>query len=157
MARAGEWRRAGARISTDKGRLQIDVVHGFLARSYWAKNIPRETVERAIENSLCFGIYETGGSEREPERQVGFARVITDFATFAYVADVFVLEEARGTGLARWLMEVIAGHPDLQGLRRWTLVTRDAHGLYRKTGFVPLASPADFMERRRSAADGYGA
>jgi GNAT superfamily N-acetyltransferase len=157
MDRAGEWRRGSARISTDKARLQIEVVHGYLASSYWAKNIPRGIVERSIENSLCFGIYEAGGSERGPERQVGFARVITDLATFAYVADVFVLEESRGRGLAQWLMEVIAGHPDLQGLRRWTLVTRDAHGLYRKTGFVPLASPADFMERRRSAADVYGA
>jgi GNAT superfamily N-acetyltransferase len=153
MARADEWRRGSARISTDKRRLQLDVLHGYLARSYWAKNIPREVVERAIENSLCFGIYEEG----PPESQVGFARVITDLATFAYLADVFVLEESRGKGLARWLMEVIAGHPDLQGLRRWTLVTRDAHGLYRKTGFTPLASPADFMERRRSAADVYGA
>ncbi len=137
--------------------MQIEVVHGYLARSYWAKNIPREIVERSIENSLCFGIYEAPDAERPPERQVGFARVITDFATFAYVADVFVLEEARGKGLAQWLMEVIAGHPELQGLRRWTLATRDAHALYRKTGFAPLASPADFMERRRSAADAYGA
>jgi GNAT superfamily N-acetyltransferase len=157
MDRADEWRRGSARISTDRRRLQLEVVHGYLARSYWAKNIPREIVERSIENSLCFGIYEAGASELEPERQVGFARVISDLATFAYIADVFVLVESRGKGLARWLMEVIAGHSDLQGLRRWTLVTRDAHGLYRKIGFTPLASPADFMERRRSAADVYGA
>ena len=153
MTEAREWRRGSALISTDRRRIQIDVVHGFLSGSYWAKNIPREVVERSIENSLCFGIYESGALEK----QVGFARVITDFATFAYLADVFVVEEARGKGLARWLMEVIDGHPDLQRLRRWVLVTRDAHGLYEKSGFVPIASPADYMERRRPAAELYGA
>jgi GNAT superfamily N-acetyltransferase len=145
MAEAQEWSRGSAVISTERRRLQVDVVHGFLVRSYWAREIPREIVERSIESSLCFGVYETG----EVERQVGFARVVTDFATFAWIADVFVLEEARGRGLAVWLMEVIAGHRDLQGLRRWILATRDAHGLYRKTGFAPLAHPEAFLERWR--------
>ncbi|HEV8112233.1 MAG TPA: GNAT family N-acetyltransferase [Planctomycetota bacterium] len=144
MRRALEWSRDGWTISTDARRLQLDVVHGYLARSYWAEDIPREIVARSIENSLCFGVYERG----DPERQVGFARVITDFATFAWIGDVFVLEEERGKGLATWLMEVIAVHPDLQGLRRWNLVTRDAHGLYRKTGFVAPAVPESYMERR---------
>jgi GNAT superfamily N-acetyltransferase len=148
-----EWRRGSAVISTDRPRIQIDVVHGFLSGSYWARNIPRAVVERSIENSLCFGVYETS----VPEKQVGFARVITDFATFAYLADVFVVEEARGKGLAQWLMEAIDGHPELQGLRRWMLVTRDAHGLYEKFGFVQVATPADHMERRRTAAELYGA
>jgi GNAT superfamily N-acetyltransferase len=152
MTDAQEWRRGSAVICTDRRRIQIEVVHGFLSGSYWAKNIPRAVVERSIEGSLCFGIYEPGPRER----QVGFARVITDFATFAYLADVFVVETARGKGLARWLMEVIDGHPRLQGLRRWMLVTRDAHGLYRRFGYVPVASPADTMERRRTAAELYG-
>ncbi len=143
MARASEWRRGSWVISTDAGRLQIDVVHGYLSRSYWAEDIPREIVVRSIENSLCFGLYAAG----ERERQIGFARVVTDFATFAWIGDVFVLEEERGKGLAVWMMEVIAGHPDLQGLRRWILATRDAHGLYRKTGFAPLARPDAFLER----------
>jgi GNAT superfamily N-acetyltransferase len=144
MRRTLEWSRDGWTISTDARRVQLDVVHGYLARSYWAERIPRELVARSIENSVCFGVYERGN----PERQVGFARVITDFATFAWIADVFVLEEARGRGLATWLMEVIAAHTDLQGLRRWNLVTRDAHGLYRKTGFVAPAAPESYMERR---------
>jgi len=135
------WNRGGHTISTDRARIQIDVVHGFLASSYWAKGIPRETVERSVEGSLCFGLYEESG------RQIGFARVVSDFATFAWVGDVFVLEEARGRGLAVWLMEVVAAHPDLQGLRRWILSTRDAHGLYEKCGFRPLARPENFLER----------
>jgi len=136
-----EWRRGSHRISTDRARLQVDVVHGWLSTSYWARGIPRATLERSIESSLCFGIYEEAG------RQVGFARVVSDFATFAWVGDVFVAEEARGRGLAAWLMEVVAAHEDLQGLRRWILSTRDAHGLYEKTGFRPLARPENFLER----------
>lgn len=137
------WRRGGLTVSTDRSRVQTEVVHGFLARSYWARGIPREVVERSIRGSLCFGVYddERGG------RQIGFARVVTDFATFAWVGDVFVLEEARGRGLARWLMEVVVAHPDLQGLRRWILATRDAHGLYRRVGFADLSHPESFLER----------
>ena len=126
-------------ISTDRVRLNLDVIHGFLVESYWVKGIPREVVARSIENSLCFGIY-CGAA------QVGFARVISDLATYAYVADVFVLDSHRGKGLGVWLMECIMQHPGLQGLRRWTLATRDAHGLYAKFGFLPLAVPERFME-----------
>jgi N-acetylglutamate synthase-like GNAT family acetyltransferase len=127
-------------ISTDRARLDLETVHDFLTHSYWAKGIPRATLERAIENSLCFGIYDG-------KRQVGFARVISDFATYAYLADVFVIQDHRSRGLASWLMECIAEHPALQGLRRWTLATRDAHGLYAKFGFTPLDAPDRWMER----------
>ncbi len=137
-----EAQRGDYRISTDPGRLDLDVVHGFLAGSYWAAGIPRSTVERSIRGALCFGLYHG-------ERQVGFARVITDRATFAYLADVFVVEEERGRGLGEWLMETILAHPDLQGLRRFALVTRDAHGLYRKFGFQELAHPDRHMEIAR--------
>lgn len=130
-------------VSTDERRLQIDVVHGYLARSYWAPGIAREKVERSIERSLGFGVYEEASG-----RQVGFARVVSDFTTFAWIGDVFVLEEARGQGLATWLMEVIVAHESLQGLRRWVLATRDAHGLYEKVGFRAVEKPAEYMERR---------
>lgn len=136
---AKEWRRDGFTISTDPSRLDRETIHEFLAGSYWAKAIPREIVDRSIEGALCFGLYEK-------VRQIGFARVITDFATFAYLADVFVLESHRGRGLAAWLMESILAHPKLQGLRRWMLVTRDAHPLYRKVGFTALAHPERVME-----------
>jgi GNAT superfamily N-acetyltransferase len=136
---AQEWRRDGFTISTDRSKLDREAIHRFLAGSYWAKGIPREIVDRSIENALCFGLYDDG-------RQVGFARVITDFATFAYLADVYVLESHRGRGLATWLMESILAHPDLQGLRRWMLVTRDAHPLYRKFGFRQLEHPERIME-----------
>jgi len=135
-----EWVRDGFTISTDPARIELDVVHGFLAASYWATGIPREVVRRSIEQSLCFGLYHEG-------RQIGFARVITDRATFAYLGDVFVLEAYRGRGLARWLLEVIQAHPDLQGLRRWVLLTRDAHALYRQAGWTSLAAPDRYMER----------
>jgi len=128
-------------ISADPARLDLDVIHGYLTRSYWSPGIPRETVERAVANSLCFGIYTTDGA------QVGFARLITDKATYAYLADVFVLEEHRGKSLSKRLMETIIAHPQLQGLRRWTLATRDAHELYARYGFTPLANPSRFMER----------
>ena len=126
-------------IDTDKSRLDLAVIHGFLSTSYWAKGIPREVVAKATEGSLCFGVYAGG-------RQVGFARVITDSATFAYLADVFILESHRGQGLSRRLMDAIVAHPSLQGLRRWMLATRDAHGLYARYGFKPLAVPDRFME-----------
>jgi GNAT superfamily N-acetyltransferase len=120
-------------ISTDRSKLDVDVIHGFLARSYWAEGIPRQTVMRSIDNSLCFGVYDNA-------RQIGFARVISDFATYAYVADVFILEPYRGRGLGKELMASIMAHPDLQGLRRWSLGTRDAHGLYAQFGFKPVAN-----------------
>lgn len=135
-----EWRREGFTISTDRDRLDRPLIHEFLSESYWAKGIPRETVDRSIEGALCFGLYDG-------DRQVGFARVITDRATFAYLADVFVLESHRGRGLAAWLMESILAHPDLQGLRRWMLLTRDAHPLYRKVGYTALARPERVMEK----------
>ena len=134
-----EWRRESFTISTDRSKLDRAAIHEFLAGSYWAKGIPREIVDRSIEGALCFGLFENG-------RQIGFARVITDTATFAYLADVYVLESHRGRGLATWLMESILAHPELQGLRRWMLVTRDAHGLYRKVGFRELAHPERIME-----------
>jgi pyridoxal 5'-phosphate synthase glutaminase subunit Pdx2 len=131
--------RAGYEISTDPARLDLDVIHGYLARSYWAEGIPRETVARSLRGSLCFGLYHAGA-------QAGFARVITDRATFAYVADVFVLEPHRGRGLGKRLIAAIQSHPELQGLRRWLLGTRDAHGLYRQFGFEAAADPSLWME-----------
>jgi len=134
-------------ITTDKISLQIDVIQSFLAEeSYWAKGRILEQTQRAIDNSLCFGLFQA-------ERQIGFARVISDFATFAYLGDVFVLEEFRGKGLSKWMMSVIVRHPELQGLRRWLLATRDAHGLYEKFEFAPLKFPERWMER--TAPDAY--
>ncbi len=120
-------------ISTDRSKLDVDVIHKFLTGSYWAAGIPRATVARAIENSLCFGVYD--GAD-----QVGFARIISDFATYAYVADVFILEQYRERGLGKELMASIIAHPDLQGLRRWSLGTRDAQGLYAQFGFEPVVN-----------------
>jgi GNAT superfamily N-acetyltransferase len=134
-----EWKRGAHTISTDPGRLDRESIHAFLRESYWAPGIPRDVVDRSIDNALCFGIYDG-------ERQVGFARVVTDRSTFAYLADVFVLESHRGRGLSKWLMEVIRGHPELQGLRRWSLATRDAHGLYEQFGFRRPAHPDRLME-----------
>lgn len=134
--------RAPYTISTDPARLDVDTVWGWLRDSCWSPGVPRETVARAIDNSIPFGIFEA-------PRQIGFARVVTDRATFAYLADVFVDPAARGRGLAVWLMQVILAHPDLQGLRRWMLGTRDAHGLYAKSGFRPLGHPEIFMEIHR--------
>jgi GNAT superfamily N-acetyltransferase len=130
---------AGLIVTTDPSRLDLDAIHAFLARSYWAAAIPREVVKRAIDNSLCFGAFEDG-------RQVGFARVVTDRATYAYVSDVFVIESHRGRGVGKRLMGEIMSHPDLQGLRRWTLSTRDAHGLYRRYGFAEPRHPDRLME-----------
>jgi N-acetylglutamate synthase-like GNAT family acetyltransferase len=126
-------------VSTDISRLDINVIHGFLSSSYWAENIPVETVRKSIEGSMCFGVYDKN-------RQIGFARMITDKATFAYLADVFILEEYRGRGLSKWLMEIIMSSPELQGLRRIMLATRDAHGLYKKSGFTPLTQPNRWMQ-----------
>ncbi|HKW14655.1 MAG TPA: GNAT family N-acetyltransferase [Candidatus Krumholzibacteria bacterium] len=131
--------RAPFSISTDPALLDLPMITEYLAHSYWAEGIPLDVVERAVQGSLCFGIYEGA-------KQVGFARCVTDAATFAYLADVFVIESHRGRGLSRWLMEVIVSHPDLQGLRRFSLVTRDAHGLYEKFGFTPLSKPEGHME-----------
>jgi GNAT superfamily N-acetyltransferase len=130
-------------ISTDKQKLDFAVIHGFLSReSYWALNIPEDVVRRSIEGSLCFGVYHQG-------KQVGFARLITDFATVAYLGDVFIVREYRGRGLSKWLTECITSLPELEGLRRWVLVTSDAHGLYERVGFKPLREPDRYMERRR--------
>jgi GNAT superfamily N-acetyltransferase len=126
-------------ISTDSARLDIDAVHGYLTRSYWAAGIPKDVVAKSLEGSLCFGLYE--GS-----RQIGLARVITDKATFAYLCDVYVLEDYRGLGLGKWLMSVVQSHPDLQGLRRFVLITQDAHGLYEQFGFSRLKEPDRYME-----------
>ena len=137
---ANEWRRGEYTISTERARIDLEFVHRFLSRSYWAKGIPFETVRRSIENSLCFGLYEA-------EKQIGFARVVSDSATFAYLCDVFVIENARGRGLSKWLMETILAHPELQNLRRWLLATKDAHGLYNQFGFTALDAPEVFMQR----------
>jgi GNAT superfamily N-acetyltransferase len=139
-----EVRRGEHAVSDDPARLDLAVVHGFLSASYWAAGIPEEVVRRSIAGSLAFGLYHLEGSG---ERQIGFARAVTDRATYAYLADVFVLAAARGQGLGTFLMEAVMAHPDLQGLRRWSLVTRDAHALYRKLGFAPLAVPERHMER----------
>jgi ribosomal protein S18 acetylase RimI-like enzyme len=164
---AWERGRGAFSVSTDPGRLDLDMIHGYLTRSYWAAGVPREVVARSVEGALCFGLFEQGGGAlRTPprpaasppsarsrvdrslaDRQIGFARVITDRATYAYLADVFVLEERRGQGLGVWLMECVMAHPDLQGLRRWSLVTRDAHGLYRRFGFTGPAAPERYMEK----------
>lgn len=133
----------GFDIDTDRNRLDRGLIHRFLSEeSYWARGMPRDVLERALEQSLCFGAYRG-------EAQVGFARVITDRATFAYLADVFVLESQRGQGCAQRLMDAVLAHPDLQGLRRLALATRDAHTLYAKYGFTALARPETFMERYR--------
>ena len=127
-------------ISTERSRLDIVSIHAFLTNSYWSPGVPIEIVERAIANSMPFGLYHR-------EVQVGFARVISDKATFAYLADVYVLEAHRGKGLSKWLMEVIQADPQLQGLRRFLLATLDAHELYRRYGFTALANPARMMEK----------
>ena len=136
------WSNGDFEVSTDPARIDLSMVHGFLTDCYWAKGIPAETVKRSIENSICFGVYHG-------RQQVGFARIISDCATFAYLADVFILPAYRGRGLSRWLMECIVAHPELQGLRRWMLATQDAHGLYAKFGFTAIRSPERWMEIHR--------
>ncbi|MEO8433285.1 MAG: GNAT family N-acetyltransferase [Pyrinomonadaceae bacterium] len=136
-----EWKRDAYVISDERGRLDITVIHRFLStESYWASGRSVETVQRTIANSLPFGLYR--GSE-----QIGFARVVTDYATFAWLADVFVLKEFRRLGLAKWLIDTVVSHPELQGLRRWVLGTRDAHNLYRWSGFAEPKTPEFWMER----------
>jgi N-acetylglutamate synthase-like GNAT family acetyltransferase len=136
------WSQGDYEISTDPARVNVGTVHEFLTNSYWAKGIPLETVQRSIENSISFGVYRG-------QQQVGFARAISDLATFAYLADVFIVPSFRGRRLSRWLMECIVSHPDLQGLRRWMLATKDAHGLYAKFGFTPIKNPDSWMEIHR--------
>jgi len=128
-------------VTTNPACLDVETVHGFLTESYWAKGIPREVVERSIRHSICFGAFDGG-------RQVGFARVISDRATFAYIGDVFVLPSHRGRSIGKHLMATITSHPDLQNLRLWALFTRDAHGLYRQYGFHEARHPDRLMERR---------
>jgi GNAT superfamily N-acetyltransferase len=137
-----DYRKGEFTVSTDPALIDLDLVHGFLTECYWAKGIPRDVVARSNENSLCFGVYADG-------KQIGFARVISDYATYAYIGDVFVLDSFRGRGLGKWLMECVMQHPRLQGLRRWSLVTQDAHGLYSKLGFEPLKKPENYMELHR--------
>jgi GNAT superfamily N-acetyltransferase len=135
------WERGEYLISTDRSRLSVELIHDFLSKTaYWATGRTRDVVQRSIENSLPFGIYK--GNDL-----VGFARVVTDYATFAWIADVFVLPEHRGQGLSKWLMEVILAHPELQGFRRWVLATKDAHSLYARFGFIALHRPERWMER----------
>ena len=130
-------------ISTDKSKLNVDTIHNYLCNeSYWAKNIPVEIVKKSIDGSCCFGLYV---NENSISKQIGFARVISDCATFGYLADVFILDAYRGKGSSKWLMETIMNCPDLQGLRRWLLATKDAHGLYTKFGFSPLDKPERIM------------
>jgi GNAT superfamily N-acetyltransferase len=131
--------RGALEMSTARERLDVACIHGFLAQSYWSPGIPRPVVERALAGSLNFGVYDGAA-------QVGFARVVTDGATFAYLADVFVLPARQGEGIGRWLVDTVLAHPALAGLRRFLLATRDAHGLYAKCGFVPLARPERLME-----------
>jgi GNAT superfamily N-acetyltransferase len=141
-----EWQRGPYTISTDRARLDVAAIHEFLStRSYWAQGRTFEMVRRAVENSLPFGVYKDG-------RQIGFARVVTDYATFAWLADVYVLDEFRGEGLGKWLVEVILSHPELQHLRRWILGTRDAHELYRRFGFREVEQPQFYMHKLDTGA-----
>jgi GNAT superfamily N-acetyltransferase len=142
-------------ISTDKEKLDLPFIHSFLSKeAYWSLNIPLDTVERAIAGSLCFGVYHhpasaaTPGQTNQPTplTQVGFARIITDYATIAYLGDVFIIPSHRGHGLSKWLMQEIMTHPNLQGLRRWVLLTADAHELYRKFGWTSIPHPEKYME-----------
>jgi GNAT superfamily N-acetyltransferase len=129
-------------ISTDNTKLDVDAIHAFLStKAYWCLHIPKETVIKSIDNSLCFGVYDG-------DRQIGFGRVISDYATIAYLGDVYIEEAYRGKGLSKWLMEVIMSHPELQGLRRWILLTGDAHDLYRQYGWTDLGDPSKWMEKQ---------
>lgn len=139
MPQIMEARRDPFSISTDPARLDVDAICDFLTRAYWAKGRPRERTERALQTSLVFGLYDG-------EKQIGLARVVSDYAVFAYLCDVFVHEDYRAHGLGKWLIETVMSHPDLQGLRRWTLATHDAHGLYSQFGWKPLRNPDGWME-----------
>lgn len=135
-----EYKRDNFLISDDPAKLNIDTICDFLSLAYWADKRPREVIEKSIQFSLNFGVYDGN-------RQIGFARVVTDRATFAYLCDVFIHEDYRGQALGKWLMECIFTHPELQGLRRWSLATRDAHGLYKQFGFTELSDPSKWMEK----------
>jgi N-acetylglutamate synthase-like GNAT family acetyltransferase len=134
------WTKDEFLITTDREKIDVAAVHNFLKTSYWAENISYDVVQKSITGSLCFGVFYN-------QQQVGFARVVTDSATFAYLADVFIIEAFRGRGLSCWLMEVILAHPQLQGLRRFLLATRDAHGLYKKFGFTPITQIEPWMQQ----------
>lgn len=140
MTEIFELQRDGLTLSTDPARINLDEVCAFISRTYWAANRSRETIVRSLEHSLVFAIYDC-------EHMVAMARVVTDYATFAWLCDVFVHEDYRGRGLGKWLMEATLAHPDLKDLRRWLLATRDAHGLYRQYGYTPLNNPERWMER----------
>ena len=144
------WSRDTFTVTCDPAKLDLALITEFLASSYWAKGIPAATVAKSLEGSLCFAVLDG-------EAQIGFARVITDRATIAYLGDVFILPGYRRRGLSKWLMECVLSHPDLQGLRRWVLATRDAHGLYKQFGFTPLKRPEVFMERHEPDVYGGGA
>ena len=135
-----ESHRDGFLLSTDPSLVDVDAICDFLSRAYWAQNRPREVIELSLQNSLVFGIYDG-------KRQVGLARIVTDYATFAWLCDVFIHEDFRGRGFGKWLMESIISHPKLHGLRRYILATRDAHGLYSQYGFTPMKNPERWMER----------
>ncbi|MCL1065572.1 GNAT family N-acetyltransferase [Shewanella olleyana] len=130
----------GYYISTDNAQIDIDIVHTFISSSYWAKDIPMKTLQKAIKHSFCFSVFT------DSNVQVGFARLITDQATFAYLADVFILDDHRGKGLSKWLIDVIVNHDNVVGLRRMMLATRDAHGLYAQNGFLPIENPEILMQ-----------
>ncbi len=135
-----KWQQDNYWITNDKDQLNIDFIHDFLKEAYWSKDIPKKSVSKSIDHSLCFGVFHNN----EP---IGFARVVTDYTCIAYLADVFIISQYRSQGLAKWLLSCILDHPELQSLRRWILGTRDAHGLYNQFGFTPLKNPDIFMER----------
>ena len=147
MPNIAESRRGEYVISSDVAMIDLEVVHSFLTESYWAKGVSVDAVQRSVENSVCFGAYRDG-------KQVGFARAVTDRATFAFLADVFVLESERGNGVGKMLVEAALEHPELRELRRWLLATDDAHGLYSKYGFAPLRKPERWMEIRQPYVEG---
>lgn len=138
-----EFRKGIYLISTNKRKLKANTIHDFLTNSYWSKGIKIERVKKAIQGSLCFGVYHN-------TKQIGFARVITDFTSFGYLADVFIIEKYRGRGLSVWLMKCILNHPELKDVKSWMLATRDAHGLYSKFGFKPLKEPQKYMRKLKS-------
>lgn len=150
-ATAPAWQRDGYEVSTDRARLDLDAIHDFLVQSYWARGIGRELMERGIGNSIPFGLYAPAGA------QVGFARVVSDRAQFAYLADVYVLPAHRGRGLGIWLVECVLSHPELAAMRRWMLATQDAHELYRRFGFGPTRHLERLMFIERSREDLWGA
>ena len=137
-----EWKKDNLIVTTDPARQDVDAIHAYLTCAYWCEGIPREIVERAVRNSLCFGLFDGAA-------QVGLARVVTDYATYAYLCDVYVLESHRGRGLGKWVIECVMVHPQLQGLRRFNLATRDAHELYSPFGFEPLRQPEVHMEKHK--------